>query len=606
MRHCIYLFLIFFFTSFSHAISIDENSSKLSILDKASIFIDTKNTLSLAEIKEQKFVKNIKNTLNLGYTTNKALWIKFTLINKTSNKLKKTLVFDSEKIESVILYDSNQIKKGGFHHLDENRKSLPPSFILNFNAHESKTYYVQTTATSKPLKIKITLWNAEDFIKHDSINIILKITFLGMMIILLLYNTIIFLFIKNKAYLYYILYLLSLILMNSYYSGFIPYYLLSPELASWSMKLHMAFPSLLFAFTILFTQEVLQTKKFIKLHKTLNLILYFLPLVFILGYNSNFLNPYLLSIFISIGILLIYTGFYSLFKGVYEAKYYVFAWTPLISILTVFTLETSGLYTLGINLTYLSDLSFVLEALLFSIALAHRIKIANDQKAFADAQLIFYQEKEKEHLNTLVLEKTNDLEKALIVKGLLYKELNHRIRNNFMVILSLLRLQISRTKVIHTKDSLKIMENRIKSISNLYQMMILNNENINVNTAKYLDRIAQDVKISFKTRVRINYDIQHNIEVDSLIYVGLIFNELISNSIKHAFTDNEGEIFVTLKKENDTIYLNIKDNGKGFTQQEKKSLGLIIVETLVEDQLDGKLSINSSDGTDIMISWKEE
>jgi two-component sensor histidine kinase len=416
----------------------------------------------------------------------------------------------------------------------------------------------------------------------------------------------IFLFIKDKAYLYYIFYLISLILMNSYYSGFIPYYLLSAELASWSMKLHMIFISILFTFTILFTQEVLQTKKFIKLHKILNLILYLLPFTFILSYNSNVLNPYLLSLYISIGLFLIYTGLYTLFKDIYAAKYYVFAWSPLIIILIIFTLETAGLYTLNINLTYVSDLSFVLEALLFSIALAHRIKIANDQKALADAQLISYQEKEKKYLNTLVLKKTDDLEKALTVKELLYKELNHRIRNNFMIILSLLRLQISRTKIIHTKDSLKIMENRIKSISNLYQMMILNSENINVNTAKYLDRIAQDVKVSFKRRVRIEYDIEHNIEVDSLVYVGLIFNELISNSIKHAFTDNEGKIFVTLKKENDNIYLKIKDNGKGFTQKEKKSLGSIIVETLVEEQLEGKLSINSNDGTEIMISWKEE
>ena len=604
MRYYIYLFLIFIFTAFSHAIEINENTSNLSILDKSNIFIDEGSKLSLDEIKKKMFLKNTHTILNLGYTRTKTLWVKFTLSNNTENNLKKTLVFDTNKIESVILYNSNQVRKGGFHHLDENRKSLSPSFILNLNAHESKTYYVQTRAKSKPLKLKITLWNAKDFMKHDFIKLIFKITVLGMLSILLLYNTIIFLFIKSKAYFYYIFYLLSVIVLINYYDGFISYYLLSSELASWSMKLHMTVPSILFVFTILFTQEVLQTRKFIKVHKTLNIMLSLLPFTLILSYNSNALNPYLLAVYIPIGLFLIYTGFYILLKGIYEAKYYVLAWTPLILILVVFTLETAGLFTLKLNLIYVSDLSFVLEALLFSIALAHRIQITNKQKAIADAKLIFYQEKEKEHLNALVFEKTNALEKALNIKDMLYKELNHRIRNNFMVILSLLRLQISRTKVIHTKESLKVMENRIKSISNLYQMMILNNENINVNTAKYLDKVAQDVKKSLKKRVSIHYDIQHNIEVDSLIYIGLVFNELISNALKHAFTDDKGEVFVTLKKEKDTIYLTIKDNGKGFIQQEKQSLGLIIVETLVEDQLDGNLRIDSSNGTEIMISWE--
>jgi len=493
MSYFVHFFLIFLFSSFIHSINIDEKSSNFSLLEKSSIFIDRTSTLSLEEVKEKKFSKNKESTLNFGYKENITLWIKITLTNRSSNNIKKILLFNNYKTESVIIYSHNNILKGGFHHLEENHRSITPSFLLTLKKHESKTYYIKTTSKSKPLKVIITLWNNEDFIKHNSITTIFGLMFLGMIFVLFIYNTMILLFTKDKAYLYYVLYLISLILFNTYYSGFLAFYIFSPEIASWSMRLHMSISPIFISCAILFTKEILHTKEFQKLHKTLNLTLYLLPIVAIIGYNTNNFHTYITAFFVFSALLLLFSGLYTLYKGIREAKYYVVAWSPIILILSMFTVESSGVYNIKINLNHASELAFVFEALLFSIALAHRINITNEAKALVDAKLIAFQEKEKEHLNTLVLEKTNKLKHSLNEKEILYKELNHRVKNNFMMILSLLKLQISRSKLVETKNSLHVTKNRIQSFANLYEMLLLNSDNINIDTQHYLTKIYDNI-----------------------------------------------------------------------------------------------------------------
>ena len=605
MPYFILIFLIFCFTSFAYSIDIDEGSSNLSILNKSSIFVDKTNNLSLHDIKKQNFITNNLINLNLGYKPTASLWIKFSLHNKTGKLLKKTLEFAYKQTESVTLYTDIKILKGGFLHYDKNRKSLKPSFLIELNANESQTYYLEVKAKIKPLRATIKLWNEVDFIKYNLTDKMYRFILLGMIVVLFIYNTMILLFTREKAYLYYVLYLLSLMLLTNYYSGIISYYLLSPTLAILAIKLHTTSATIYLLFCILFTQEFLKTKQFKNLHRLLNLTLYLLPILGILSYNNWFLNSNTATFLVLIGVVIVYSGFHALSNGVQEAKYYVLGWTLMLLSFTLFAFQGLGLYSLkDYPLSYLLETTFVIEALLFSIALAHKIKITNEAKVLSDAKLIAFQEEEKKDLNSLVSYKTNELKYSLNQKEILYKELNHRVKNNFMMILSLLKLQISRSKLIEIKDSLKITENRIRSIANLYDMLILNNENININTHKYLKKIYNNVGSDFKREITIHYDIQYNIDIDSLIYVGLVFNELITNSLNYAFPLNSGEIFVTLKREKNKIFFHIEDNGQGFTKRAKNSLGLTIVEILIEGQLSGELTINSDkNGTKVFMSW---
>jgi two-component sensor histidine kinase len=206
----------------------------------------------------------------------------------------------------------------------------------------------------------------------------------------------------------------------------------------------------------------------------------------------------------------------------------------------------------------------------------------------------------------LVTQKTKALNVSLREKEILYKELNHRIKNNFMMILSLLKLQIKRSKNSETIASLDITKNRIGSIAKLYEMLLLNNDSIEVDTPLYLKNICNNIRMNFNTKVQIKYDIQHNLKTDNLVYVGLVVNELVTNSFKYAFDSEEGEIKIQIIKKENQIFLLLSDNGKGFQERRKNSLGLTIVEVLVEGQLQGELEIDSSHGTKVRISWNEK
>jgi two-component sensor histidine kinase len=587
------------------AIDIDENSSNLSLLDKSSIFIDSSQTLTLQDIKQKKFTEHKSIDINLGYQANKTLWIQFTLHNKSNKSIIKTLEFENEETEHIILYQANEVLRGGFFYYDENRRSLTPSFLISLKSNESKIYYIQTLAQIKPLKANITLWNEIDFVKYDMKDRIYRFMFVGIIFVLLLYNLMILVFTRDKAYLYYSFYLFALIFYSNYYSGMLSFYLLSSEGAIWAIKIHTVASVFFVFFCLLFTKEFLQTKQFKNLNKIINITMYTLPFIAIFSYDNLVFNSHSVTSLLLIGLLLVYSGFYALYKGVEEAKYYVIGWTVMLISLTLFGFQAFGIYNLKeYSLTYLPEIAFVLETLLFSMALAHRIKLNNEEKLTLNAKLIAFQESEKADLNRLVEEKTNDLKFLLNEKEILYKELNHRVKNNFMMILSLLKLQISRIKISETKNALKITENRIKSIANLYEMLVLDTQEININTQEYLENIYHNISLNFDKEVEIHYEIDYNIALNSLIYIGLVFNELVTNSFKYAFLTKKGKIFVTVKKVKKIIYLSIIDNGIGFTRGRKNTLGLIIVETLIEGQLEGKLSINASLGTEVNISWK--
>jgi two-component sensor histidine kinase len=128
-----------------------------------------------------------------------------------------------------------------------------------------------------------------------------------------------------------------------------------------------------------------------------------------------------------------------------------------------------------------------------------------------------------------------------------------------------------------------------------------------VDAYEYFERIVHEIQQSFEHEIEVEYDTNCTLSAESAIYCGLIINELLTNSFKHAFDENEsGFIKIDFFKNDNEYSLIYSDNGKGYDPNIKKeSLGLILIETLTKKQLKAQLNINSTNGVKVEIRWKE-
>lgn len=199
------------------------------------------------------------------------------------------------------------------------------------------------------------------------------------------------------------------------------------------------------------------------------------------------------------------------------------------------------------------------------------------------------------------IQSEKELEKAFLEKKHLLQELQHRAKNSFTMISSLVDLAASTSKFTEVKTAFNEIGSRIMAISELYELLFSTDSVYDVQLDEYICRITNSLNnLSLKINLETRCD-AIILPVKICIPIGIIVTELITNSIKHAFPENRsGTITVSLKKTNIGAIIEIMDNGtglpEGFDISAAMSLGLNLIQILVE-QIDGSFKIESSDGT---------
>lgn len=191
-----------------------------------------------------------------------------------------------------------------------------------------------------------------------------------------------------------------------------------------------------------------------------------------------------------------------------------------------------------------------------------------------------------ETLEKEVQERTEKLEKINKENVLLIKEMHHRVKNNLQVISSILHLQQHYIDDEFTKNVLAQCVRRIKSIALIHDSLYSQSDLQEIELSTYIRRLI-DLHVNEDENISAVIDIEHyTLPVNKMLPVGMIINELISNSIKHGFTSqSKGEISISISKSN-TFIINYSDNGKGFDLSAKKesaSFGMVLIETLSAD-----------------------
>jgi PAS domain S-box-containing protein len=198
---------------------------------------------------------------------------------------------------------------------------------------------------------------------------------------------------------------------------------------------------------------------------------------------------------------------------------------------------------------------------------------------------------------------------SLKEKEVLLREIHHRVRNNLQVISSLLSLQSTYIKDDKYTEMLKESQNRIRAMALIHEKLYQSENLAKVDFSEYITALVNGLVCSYGAsditlKIKVN-DI--SLGTDAAIPCGLIINELVSNSLKHAFPGGKGKINVILHTINENIELVVSDNGIGIPEninfRNTESLGLRLVTILAEGQLNGSIDLDRTKGTTFHIRF---
>ena len=209
--------------------------------------------------------------------------------------------------------------------------------------------------------------------------------------------------------------------------------------------------------------------------------------------------------------------------------------------------------------------------------------------------------------NKLLSNQKENIDKALQERELLLREIHHRVKNNLNIISSLIQLQSRRIKNEDVKSIFKESQNYILSMSKVHQHLYEQEDVKEVDVDSYFKSLLAELIISRGDK-SISYNIHSEevrLKLDQALVLGILTSELVTNSLKHAFTKNSGNISVELRKEGDTCYYCYRDSGQGFSMDKirsQKTFGLKLIRMSAE-QLRGDLILKTEGEFLITISF---
>jgi PAS domain S-box-containing protein len=201
---------------------------------------------------------------------------------------------------------------------------------------------------------------------------------------------------------------------------------------------------------------------------------------------------------------------------------------------------------------------------------------------------------------------------SLHEKDVLLKEIHHRVKNNLQIISSLLHMQSHYISDPRDVDLFRTSMDRIKSMALIHEKLYRSGNLARIFFPDYVKDLTNDLLHIYGLGKDLTVSLKIDpisLNIDNALPLGLIINELVSNSLKHAFPQKmDGNLGVRLRCEGDDITLTVSDDGVGLPGEmdftDTQSLGMQLVVALVE-QLDGTITLESSKGTDFIVRFRK-
>ena len=402
---------------FSQTIPSYVISSQEETLEKFDVYMieDDSRTLTIDDVAEGKAGGIITSSRFYVESNKSDYWFCFTLINNSSETVDRIIRFDEPYAEQANLC----YKQNGFWHtekagleisLDERQVyNRNPVFQVTVPPGSSRTYYLKLHSNYGMLTIGIFVQGIQNFLNRETLEVATYLFYLGAALSLILYNLILFVSIREKLYLYYILHGLSFVIWVLMYSGFDLYFGISEIL-------HYRFNSianLTPAFQALFTRYLLKTyEHFPRVDKTLKIIAGIAITSCVLSFFSIGLYHYLTYIAIPCYLFFLSVGIYSFRKHIELSKFYIFSMgLYFLSIIFLALLLMDLLpYTLIFRYAYIPG--SLVELTIFGTALAYRVKLLQFQNLSYQKELLNTERLAREEMENTVRIRTLELKIA--------------------------------------------------------------------------------------------------------------------------------------------------------------------------------------------------
>lgn len=209
---------------------------------------------------------------------------------------------------------------------------------------------------------------------------------------------------------------------------------------------------------------------------------------------------------------------------------------------------------------------------------------------------------------------SEEIEHSLEEKKIMIKEIHHRVKNNLQIITALLSLQSSFIEEEEIKAIFRYSQYRIDSMAMVHEMLYQSNDLAKINYKEYIEQLVINLIDTLKGRknkIELEIDVpEFALNIDTAIPLGLIINEVITNSLKYGLSNNKGKIRLKITKlKHPNFVMEISDDGKGYPDEinfrNTNSLGLLLIHKLSLQLRGGIEKDNTKKGTHYIVTFQE-
>jgi two-component sensor histidine kinase len=582
-----FLILLFFISSLFLQAKVTITHEMQEIEDfELEYYYDKNKTQTIETIQDIKFQKKTSNFFSFGFVSGNS-WFKLTITNKSEAE---QFVFQLvepffQRVYFYIPEDNTwTVEKSGlkFYEKEKNKKYLAPIFTFKVEQNTTKTLYLQFAPDAENGGSSFGRLTLASQSRFNSITLLgyylFYFFFFGTMSILIIFYLFLFIKFKDVLYFYYASYMFFVSLYASIYSGLIHHF----GFALWYRELSLSIP-LFLIFLILFSSNFLKLKFYLpKIHQLLNFIvlLFTISMPYMLYDYTQWMRLFAMLWFL-VALILGFATIYVVYKGHKEAKLYLIGILFHIIALSVLPLMAHAILPNSAFAHYAFSIFSYVEILFFSFVLIGRFYRTQNDKIRLQGELLEVQKNTEKTLEHKVTQRTNTVNQLLAEKEVLLKEVYHRVKNNFHMVTSLLWIEYENQKNETQKSTLLELMNRIKSMALIHQYLLGMNDYSQINASEYLTRIVKEIEKSYSLdllHIRCEID-DFTLSPDDALSLGIIINELLTNSIKHHQRHTTCSIEMSCIHKDHEIILSVQDNGQGFDiEASHDSFGLQLIE----------------------------